>query len=166
MVAAPARGPQRLGGSEREAGSVGGRLGLRARGHGAPLAGGGGRASAVNRCQEREEPQRAGQVLGQAGKRRSERESARPPPPPPGACPMALRGDAGDRKAASCHSGPLPRAGPWRRRPRAFEEPGRSLLFFSGGEPCLPLSTDLPPCSALTACGRRGLRREMWVVFL
>ena len=60
------------------------------------------------------------------------KELGRTPPPPPGACPMALREDAGDRRAASCHSGPLPKAGQWRRRPRPFEEPGRSLLFFCG----------------------------------
>lgn len=58
------------------------------------------------------------------------RERVGPSPPPPGARPVALREDAGDRRAVSCHSGPFPKAGQWRRRPRAFEEPGRSLLLF------------------------------------
>lgn len=80
-MATPAWELRRLPGSEREAGSAGGCPGYRIRDHGAPFAGGCGRAPAVNRCQEREEPQRAGQVLGQAGKNQSERENAGRPQP-------------------------------------------------------------------------------------
>lgn len=69
------------------------------------------------------------------------------PHQPPGACPMALREDAGDWRAVSCHSGPLPKAGQWRRRPRSFEEPGRSLLLFILWE-SLPFS---PPIYFLAA---------------
>ncbi|KAI5942446.1 Serine protease inhibitor Kazal-type 5 [Manis javanica] len=66
LVASPARGHRRLGGSERKAGRPGGRPELGARGHGTPLPRG-GRATAVNRCHEREEAQRARPTLGQAG---------------------------------------------------------------------------------------------------
>lgn len=97
------------------------------------------------------------QVRGGAGGK----ELGRPPhPPPPGACPMALREDARDRGAASCHSGPLPKAGQGRgvrARLRSLE----GAFCFSVGESSL-LSTDLFPWSILAMCAKRNLQRKTW----
>lgn len=123
---------QQLPGSEREAGTAGGCPVQRARRHGAPLVGGGGCAAAVNRCQEREEPQRAGQVLGQAGKRRNRAWRSLPPTwslplgPTRRCAALRVRGSGVWSILALAPSPGLASGGGVRTHLR-------SLLFFSGG---------------------------------
>lgn len=74
----------------------------------------------------------------------------------PRPCPAPL---PGERRAASCPSGSLLRAGPWRRRPRG-RRGRKEPLFFIWGKPPLAFSTDFPHAALSAPCGRRGFGKK------